>query len=66
MKRALVILGVASTFALAGCGNGTTNEGPANEPLPGEQQPMPNEPGMPGDEPGAPGEEPGDEGGLDG
>jgi hypothetical protein len=50
MKRALVILGVASTFALAGCGNGTVNDPPNNEPLPGEQQPMPDEPGMPGDD----------------
>ncbi|MGY6498235.1 MAG: hypothetical protein ACXIUP_08410 [Microcella sp.] len=50
MKRALVILGVASTFALAGCGNGTTGQVPLDEPLPGEQQPMPEEPGMPGDD----------------
>lgn len=44
MKKALAILGVASVFALAGCGDGTGT--PTEQaPPPVEETPLPGEPG---------------------
>lgn len=43
MKRALAILGIASVFALAGCGDGTAPTDPVPPPV--EETPLPGEEG---------------------
>lgn len=45
MKRALAILGIASVFALAGCGDGTGTTPTDPAPPPAEETPLPGEPG---------------------
>jgi hypothetical protein len=45
MKKALVILGVASALALTGCGDPNYNDRDDQVPPPADQQPLPGEPG---------------------